>query len=213
MFDTYLFDLDGTLTDSGEGIMNAVRYSLAQSGDRDPGEEVLRRFIGPPLWESFERFLGFSEEKAQRAVELYRVYYKDRGLFENRVYDGIEDMLKGLKNAGKQLAVATCKPEPFSVRILEHFGLSRYFDNITGSLLDGTRREKREVIAEAVRRCGADPEKALMVGDRKHDIIGARENGIGCIGVLWGYGSREEFLEYGASGIISDPGELLNGVR
>ncbi len=209
-YSTYLFDLDGTLTDSGEGIINAVKYSLRQSGDEIPPREVLLKFIGPPLWESFERFIGFTKEKAERAVELYREYYREKGLFENSVYDGIPQLLEALKNEGAQLAVATSKPEVFSVRILEHFGIAKYFYSITGSLLDGTRKEKDEVIAAALERCGVtDRSQAVMVGDRLHDILGAKKHGLDCIAVLYGYGSREEFEKYRADYIVGEPMDII----
>lgn len=208
-YDIILFDLDGTLTDSGEGIINSVKYALRTNGDDIPDESVLLKFIGPPLWESFETFCGFSHEKACGLVELYREYYREKGLFENAVYDGVEKMLSELKAQGKRLAVATSKPEVFSVRILEHFGLAEYFENITGATLDGTRIEKADVIACALECCGADKDsRVLMVGDRKHDILGAHKNNIPCAAVLYGYGTREEFEEYGADYIVKEPSEI-----
>lgn len=213
-YKTYLFDLDGTLTDSGEGIINAVKYSLKRSGDPVPPQTELLKFIGPPLWESFETVCGFSKQKAEQAVSLYREYYRETGLFENSVYSGVPQLLKDLRAAGKQLAVATSKPETFSVRILEHFGLAQYFDNITGSELDGTRVNKAEVIACALDRCSKshpiDISRTVMIGDRKHDILGAKANGIDCIAVLYGYGSKQEFEEYNASYIVSTPADILN---
>lgn len=210
-YSTYLFDLDGTLTDSGPGIINAVKYSLKKSGDEIPPQSVLLKFIGPPLWESFESLCGFSKEKAETAVKYYREYYRETGLFENTVYDGIPELLKRLKDSGKQLAVATSKPEPFSIRILEHFGLADYFDSITGSNLDGTRKEKSEVVACALERCGVtDKSSAVMIGDRKHDIIGAHSNGLDCIYVLYGYGNSDEAKEHNAKYIVNSPAEIAD---
>ncbi|MDO4944193.1 MAG: HAD family hydrolase [Ruminococcus sp.] len=210
-YNTYLFDLDGTLTDSGLGIINGVKYSLEKSGDEIPPQNTLLKFIGPPLWESFESFLGFSKEKAETAVKYYREYYRETGLFENAVYEGIPELLKKLKNSGKQLAVATSKPEPFSVRILEHFGLAEYFGSITGSDLDGTRIEKSEVVACALERCGVtDKSSAVMVGDRKHDIIGAHANGLECMYVMYGYGNIDEAREHNAEYIVNSPMEIAD---
>lgn len=211
MFDTYLFDLDGTLTDSHEGIINAIKYALGKMGEKIPPQETLLKFIGPPLPESYRTFLGFNEEKTLEGVRLYREYYSERGLFENRVYEGIPELLKSLKSAGKQLAVATSKPEPFTHRILEHFDLAKYFDIVTGSLPDGTRGTKGEVVACALESCGiADLSRAVMIGDRKHDIIGAKNNGIACIAVLYGFGGREEFESFGADFIVGEPMEILD---
>ena len=210
MIETYLFDLDGTLTDSGKGIMNAAKYALEKMDVRIPSEDVLRKFIGPPLWESFEKFIGLSKEDADKAVKLYREYYSETCLFENDVYDGIPELLEKLKADGKQLAVATSKPEVFTERILAHFGLDKYFDSVTGSLLDGTRKNKDEVIACALQRCGSpDVSKVIMVGDRMHDIDGAKKLGIGCIAVMFGYGSREEFESHGAVFIADTPDDIL----
>ena len=210
MIETYLFDLDGTLTDSGRGIMNAVKYALEKMNVDIPDESVLRKFVGPPLWESFERFIGLSKERADEAVRLYREYYSETGLLENDVYDGIPRVLEKLKAEGKQLAVATSKPEVFTERILAHFGLDKYFDSVTGSLLDGTRKNKDEVIACALERCGSpDVSKVIMVGDRMHDIDGAKKLGIGCIAVMFGYGSREEFESHGAAFIADTPDDIL----
>lgn len=216
-YKTYLFDLDGTLTDSGRGIINAVRYSLKRFGDEIPEEETLLKFIGPPLWESFETFLGFSREKAENAVKLYREYYNETGLFENSVYSGIPELLEALRSDGAKLAVATSKPEVFSLKILERFDLLKYFDSVTGSELDGTRTEKSDVIACALEKFtarGKSPEEiksgAVMVGDRKHDIIGARKNGLPCIAVLYGYGDETEFREYGADYIVKTPQDITD---
>jgi len=216
-YKTYLFDLDGTLTDSGRGIINAVRYSLKRSDDEIPEEETLLKFIGPPLWESFETFLGFSREKAENAVKLYREYYNETGLFENSVYSGIPELLETLRSDGAKLAVATSKPEVFSLKILERFDLLKYFDSVTGSELDGTRTEKSDVIACALEKFTARGKSleeiksgAVMVGDRKHDIIGARKNGLPCIAVLYGYGDETEFREYGADYIVKTPQDITD---
>lgn len=208
-----LFDLDGTLTDSAPGIIHSAMYALKAFGI-DANPEDLRKFIGPPLSESFMEFYGFSSEKAELAVKKYREYFSDRGIFENKPYPQIEKTLISLKTAGKRLLVATSKPEPFAKRILDHFSLSTYFEGITGSELDGTRGSKAEVIACALERAGvSDKQTAVMIGDRKHDILGAQKNNLSSIGVLYGYGSREELEQAGATRIVSSHAELLEILR
>ena len=199
MYGTVLFDLDGTLTDPGIGITNSVRYALERYGIAVADRRELYCFIGPPLRESFEKYYGFSEKQAREAVACYREYFAQTGLLENKVYDGIESLLQQLRAAGKTLLVATSKPEVFARRILEHFGLDGYFDFIAGATLDETRVRKADVIAYALDSCGVtDLAQAVMVGDREQDVLGARAMGIDCIGVLFGYGSREELEQAGA---------------
>ena len=208
-----LFDLDGTLTDSGPGIINSVRYALRHYGIADRTDTELRRFVGPPLIESFMRFCGFSEEKASEAVSVYREYFSDNGLFENAVYNGIPECLQTLKDAGLKLAVATSKPEVFCRRILEHFDLEKYFDVIKGIPLDDEHMTKAQVIAEALEDLNVgDKSEAIMVGDRDYDIIGARENGIECVGVLYGYGPKEELESAGAIYICATPEDLAEAL-
>ncbi len=200
MYDVILFDLDGTLTDTGLGVTNAAAYALEQYGITVLDRTELERFVGPPLHESFMRFYGFSEEQAFEAVEVYREYYRDKGLFENTIYNGMEAVLKQLSEAGKTLLVATSKPEVFARRILEKLGIADYFTYIAGANLDGTRTKKAEVIAYALREGGIeDGTKAVMVGDREYDIFGAKEFGMDSIGVLFGYGSRGELEAAGAT--------------
>ncbi|MCI8489429.1 MAG: HAD family hydrolase [Lachnospiraceae bacterium] len=200
MYDVILFDLDGTLTDTGLGVTNAAAYALEQYGITVLDRTELERFVGPPLHESFMRFYGFSEEQAFEAVEVYREYYRDKGLFENTIYNGMEAVLKQLSEAGKTLLVATSKPEVFARRILEKLGIADYFTYIAGANLDGTRTKKAEVIAYVLREGGIeDGTKAVMVGDREYDIFGAREFGMDSIGVLFGYGSRGELEAAGAT--------------
>ncbi len=194
-----LFDLDGTLTDPGEGITRAVRYALEKCGCRAPEKEALYSFIGPPLMESFERFCGFTGPQAQTAVNYYREYYKDQGIFENVPYPGVAELLRLLQSRGKNLLVATSKPEVFAIRILDHFGLSGHFSFVAGSNLDGSRVKKAEVIEHALALGGiADRKSTLMIGDREHDILGAKTAEIDVLGVLYGYGSREELIRAGA---------------
>lgn len=204
-YGTILFDLDGTLTDSAEGILNCVKYALDKM-DRPLPNGDLGKFIGPPLYYSFSTFCGMNDKDTLEAVRLYRERYKDIGLFENRVYDGVPKMLERLKNAGKKLAVATSKPDVFAVRILERFGLLEYFDFVGGASIDGVRNNKDEVIVHTLGNLGIrDKKDLLMVGDRKHDIEGAHKLGIKCMAVLYGYGSKEEFTEHGADYIAQTP--------
>ena len=193
------FDLDGTLTDPGLGITNAVRYALERWGIRVDDRRALYPFIGPPLVDSFMRFYGFSAADARAAVDVYREYFAEKGIFENEVYPGIPELLSRLKKAGLKLVMATSKPEPFALRIAEHFGLAKYFDCVAGAAMDETRTQKWEVVEYALSRCGVtDRAAVLMVGDREHDVLGAARCGIRTLGVLYGYGSREELESAGA---------------
>ncbi|MBQ3553692.1 MAG: HAD family hydrolase [Clostridia bacterium] len=202
-------DLDGTLTDSGPGILNCVRYALSKFDITDAPEEVLRCFIGPPLTDAFSEYFGFSEEDAKTAVLYYRERYTDIGLFENTVYDGIPEMLSRLREAGKTLILATAKPEPFAKRILEHFGLDSYFDLMVGATFDGTRHNKIDVLRHALSGVkDASIKESVMVGDRSHDCLGAAHFGMDCIGVLYGYGSREELTEAGAKHLAKTPEDV-----
>lgn len=209
MYEWIFFDLDGTLTDPKEGITNSVAYALTKEGIEPPARQELYRWIGPPLVESFMKFYGFSEERAHRAVEEYREYFCDRGIFENRVYDGIPALLTALREKGKKLVLATSKPEPFAIRILEHFDLDRYFSFVAGALMDETRTAKGDVIAYGLKSCGiSDPKRVLMVGDRLHDINGAKKCGLDSLGVLFGYGSREELTKAGATYLAESVQEI-----
>lgn len=209
MKNIFLFDLDGTLTDPGMGITNSVAYALAQYGIQVEDRTVLYPFIGPPLRESFMKFYGFSEEKAEEAVWKYREYFSDKGLFENEVYPGIKEMLGGLKNAGARLFVATSKPTGYSKQILDHFELSEYFEDIQGSTMDGSREKKADVIAYLLNvNHIQEKEEVIMIGDRRQDTDGAKENGLDSCGVLYGYGSRDELEEAQADYIAENVEEL-----
>ena len=200
MYDTILFDLDGTLTDPGLGITNSVMHALKKWGIEVEDRTSLYRFIGPPLQDSFMQYYGFSKEDAEQSVAYYREYFREKGLFENEVYPGAEAMLADLKAAGKKLAVATSKPEEFAIRILRHFHLDGYFDIIAGATMDSSRSKKADVIAYCLEQLGEkDLSGVVMVGDREHDIIGAKTVGVDSIGVLVGYGSREELEQAGAT--------------
>jgi len=204
-----LFDLDGTLTDPKVGITKSVAYALKSFGIVVEDTDSLCKFIGPPLRVSFREYYGFSEDDCNKAVEKYREYFRETGIFENRVYPGIEDLLKNLKQSGKRLFVATSKPTVFAVKILEHFDLIRYFDDVAGSELDGSRDSKGDVIRFALQKNGlTDLTNMVMVGDREHDVIGAKENNIDVIGVLYGYGSRTELEKAGADYIAETVEDL-----
>lgn len=208
-YKTILFDLDGTLTDPAEGITNSVCYALNKYGIQVENKQSLYKFIGPPLQESFQVFYGFSVEKSMEAVDYYREYFKEKGIFQNMVYSGIPQLLSSLKTAGKCLLVASSKPEVFVRQILEHFSLSEYFTFIAGSELGGTRVKKAEVISYALKSAGIeDIDSALMVGDREHDVLGAAKLGMDCIGVLFGYGDRQELESAGAKFLAADVAEL-----
>ncbi len=198
-FKYIFFDLDGTLTESHTGIINSICYSLDKLGVTGYDRSELYKFIGPPLTDCYKSVFGFSEEKSLKALYLYREYYTETGMFQNKVYDGIPQLLNSLKNNGKQLFVATSKPEEMAKEILEYFELSKYFTEIYGSTLDETRTDKASVIGYALQEAGiAERDKTAMVGDRKFDVTGAAKNGIKCIGVLYGYGTRKELCAAGA---------------
>lgn len=210
MYDTILFDLDGTLTDSGLGITNAARYALREMGCPVPEDSVLRKFIGPPLYDSFQRFCAMDEETAMEAVRLFRVYYNDKGILENRVYDGVKRMLERLSHGGKRLVLATSKPETAAVRVMEYFGLNKFVPEIAGATPDPSRSTKGQVIAYCLKQFGIDPASTVMVGDREHDVLGARENGLPCIGITYGYGERVELETAGAAQVFDTPAELAD---
>lgn len=204
-----LFDLDGTLTDSAPGITASVKYALEKSGEPVPDYPVLCKFIGPPLLYGFMNFCGMSEERAEKAVGYYREYYGVKGIFESELYPGVKELLAKLCAAGKKIILATSKPEVFAVKILEHFCISDYFYFTAGATLDKTRTEKADVIAYALKSAGVtDRRKAVMVGDRFHDIDGAKANGIRSAGVLYGFGNRTELENAGADFIAGDTNKL-----
>lgn len=209
MFKYIFFDLDGTLTDPAQGITNSFIHALKYFGIEIPSYETLCSFIGPPLVDTFKTQFGFDEEKAQLGVKKYREYFADKGLFENSVYPGIENLLKELISNGKHLIVATSKPEEYSIRILEKFGLSKYFEHICGSNMDETRSKKDEVIKYALEKAGiSDCSSVLMIGDRMHDIIGAHTHNIKACAVMFGYGNLEEFKANHADYIANNIEEL-----
>lgn len=217
-----LFDLDGTVTDSNLGITRCVQYALLDQGIYEQDMSVLEEYIGPALDDSFKKYHGLNDEQAAKAVAKYRERYRDTGIFENEVYDGIVPCLETLKAAGKIICLSTCKPEPFAVRILEHFKLDKYFDVVTGSDLEGTRKQKHQVIEETFRRLSANVLKqeltekllneikadSVMIGDRNQDVNGAHQVGIECIGVRYGYAKPDELEDAGVDYIVGTIPEL-----
>lgn len=205
-FQYLLFDLDGTLTDPKIGITTCAQYALRHFGIEEPDLDKLEPFIGPPLLDSFREFYGFDEEQGKEAIKVYRERFSSVGLFENEIYPGIEEMLAHLKQAGKKLAVASSKATVYIVRILEHFGIEKYFDVVVGSELDGTRTKKEEVIEEALRQlCRGEKienDRIVMIGDRKFDMEGAKKFGLISVGVSFGYAVPGELEQAGADYLV-----------
>ena len=206
-YKTILFDLDGTLTDSGEGIINCASLALQHFGIEVPDRKTMRSFVGPPLHEMFIKF-GVPADEADTAVAVYRSRYHTVGKFENFPYPGITAMLDTLNRNGHQLLVATSKPEALSIEIMDKFDLSKYFIKICGATLDRSRITKSDVIAYLLENYKSDGEM-VMVGDTAFDVTGAAAHGIPTIGVSWGYGSKEEMLQAGAVAIAHSVQELL----
>ena len=202
-----LFDLDGTLTDSGEGIMKCAKLGLEHFGIEVPDINALRVFVGPPLRESFVKF-GVPEDKAEEAIAIYRSRYIPIGKYENHPYPGIPELLEKLRAQGHDLYVATSKPEEMSVDILKKFGLDPYFTRICGASMDASRSNKEDVIAYLLQQCDPDGE-VIMVGDTKYDVLGAKFHGIPCIGVAWGYGEVTDMEESGAVTIVYTMDDLF----
>lgn len=203
-YTTVLFDLDGTLTDPGLGITNSILYAMQQEKMPLPPRQELYQFIGPPLLEAFQSVFGVSEPQALRMLTNFRIYFEKQGIYENTKYEGIDAMLQRLRDAGCRLAVATSKPEHFAAMVLDHFGLTQYFELIAGANLDETRSAKHAVIAYALDRLG-EPDRAttIMVGDRSHDIVGGKRNDLATLGVLYGFGNQAEMEGAGADMIAS----------
>lgn len=205
-----LFDLDGTLTDPGIGITDSVMYALKKFDIDVKDRSELYPFIGPPLDYSFKTYFGFTEEQAVLAIKYYREFFSTKGLYENEVYEGIPGMLEELKKRGVTIALATSKPYEFSVEILRHFGLSGYFDHVGAATMDGRISKKEDVISNLLGQLNyEDKASVLMVGDRYHDIEGAKANGLHSAGVLWGYGTEEELKKAGAEYLFARPEDIL----
>ena len=209
MYKIVFFDLDGTLTDSGTGIMNSVAYALKKFGIEEWDETKLRKFVGPPLIGSFRKYYGFSEADARQAVQAYREYCAEKGIGQNEVYPGIEAFLQQVRSSGRRLVIATAKPEKFARMVLDNFGLTQYFDLLVGASMDETRTKKAEVIAYALKKIETQNlAEIVMVGDREDDILWAIANGLDSIGVLYGYGDQEELQEAGATYLAEKVGDI-----
>ena len=208
----YFFDLDGTLTDSADGIINSVLYSLKTFGIEETDREALRSFVGPPLKDSFMERYGFSPKQAEEALLRFRERFASIGIFENSPYEGIRELLSHLHLRGDRVILATSKPEEFAKRILDHFDLTPYFDHICGANMDESHRvEKEDVLQYALEESGADPGASFMIGDRKYDVEAGRKFGFSTVGVLYGYGSREE-LEAAGADMLCETVEQLKEV-
>lgn len=214
MYEYVFFDLDGTLTDSGEGIINAAIYALEKYNIEVNDRSELRKFIGPPLQDSFSTDYGFQEDEIEDVIKIFREYYSEKGIFENTIYENIQAMLFELKNRGKKLVVATSKPEVFTKKVLDHFNISSYFDYVSGATLNNEKIKKVDIIRDAICKLGiTDKSKVIMVGDRKLDVLGAKENGIDSIGVLWGYGDLLELEKVGPTYIAEKVLDLLEIIK
>jgi phosphoglycolate phosphatase len=206
--DNILFDLDGTLTDPKEGIINSILYALVKMGIKEDKIAELDTFIGPPLRESFMIRYNLSESLADKAITFYREYFAAKGILENVIYPGITDLLHELFNQKYQLFVATSKPTFFAEKIIRHFNLDKYFIEVAGSNLDNTRTDKSEIIAYLLSAHGLQAANSIMIGDRKHDITGAKSNGMKSVGVTYGYGSPEELSLHEPDFIVNNCKEL-----
>ena len=205
------FDLDGTLTEPGIGITNSVMHALKYYNIEVVSRESLYPFIGPPLVDSFMKYFGFSREQGIEAVDHYREYYRDKGVFEASVYDGIPELLDALKKAGKTLIVASSKPEEFVIQVLQKFDLYKYFDCVAGATMDTGRVKKDDVIAYAMEKFSVtDPTDAVMIGDREFDVFGGKKFGMKTVGVTFGYGTLEELKNAGADVTVNSPKELFS---
>lgn len=205
---TILFDLDGTIVDSGYGITKCAQYALSFFGIEEPELSNLRFFVGPPLMDSFMEHYGFSEEKAKIGVQKYRERYHKVGIFECELYPDVEEMLKTLKESGHTIALASSKPESSCETILKHFGIFEYFDEVVGAEMNGPRNAKKDVLLEALRRLDKKAEECVLIGDTKFDALGAKAVGMECVGVSYGYGTKEELMDAGAKVVLVDVKEV-----
>jgi len=214
MYKYILFDLDGTLTNPEIGITNCVKYALEKFNIKVEDRKELHPFIGPPLTYSFETYYGFSKEDSELAVKYYRERFSVKGLYENEVYNGVDNLLQQLKESGKILVLATSKPEEYAIKILEYFDLYKYFDFVAGATMNGSRGEKADVIRYAIEISGIENKsEAIMVGDRNYDILGAKENGLDSIGVLFGFGDYEELSKAGANCIAETVEDIIKYIE
>lgn len=207
-------DLDGTITDSGKGITNSAAYALKHFGIEINDTSSLNFFVGPPLLYSFTKICGLTHDDGIKAIKYYRNYYREKGMFECNVYDGIPELLKYIHGSGKTLILCTSKPEFYAKQILDHFGLGIYFTGIAGATMDEKRSEKNEIIDHIFNEMGVyDKDRSVLIGDTKYDIVGANETGIDSIGVTYGYGTREELLGEHATYIYDSPSSILHDFK
>lgn len=212
MFKYILFDFDGTVVDTGEGILKSLQYSFEAMGDSVPKKSDLKKFIGPPVYYSFTHYYGISEDKVEQYIKKYRERYKLKGIYECELYNNMSSLLAALKNMGYLLGVASSKPEHLIFDVADHLGVTKYFDAVVGVKTDNSNHaSKMGIILEAMEKLGAkDKEQVLMVGDRHYDITGAKQAGVQVCACLWGYGNKEEFEKYNADYIVSDPMEIID---
>lgn len=211
-YDYVIFDFDGTVADTGEGILKSLQYSFEQMGREVPDMSDLKRFIGPPVYYSYTHFYGVSEEEVEEYIRKYRERYKEKGIYECRIYDGMKELLQELKSRGVKVGIASSKPEHLIYSVADFLDITSMFDVIVGVKSDNSRHStKKDIILEAMEMLGAaDKEKVLMVGDRCFDIDGAAEAGVKSCGAIWGYGNKEEFLKHKADMIAEEPLDVVN---
>lgn len=203
-----LFDWDGTVADTRPGIFNSVRYAIGQYGIADKPDDELRYFIGPPLYDGFEHVFGVSPELANELTDTYRVYYRDKGIFECNIYDGVGDLLRKLHDAGVKTAVVSSKPKEFLDRLVEHFGLADHLDAVVGPAMDNHNSNKTVLVNQALKELMLLPSTVAMIGDRHFDMEGAKAAGVNAVGVLYGYGTEEELCKAGADAICDQVADL-----
>jgi len=203
-----LFDWDGTVADTRPGIFNSVRYAIGQYGIADKPDDELRYFIGPPLYDGFEHVFGVSPELANELTDTYRVYYRDKGIFECNVYEGVGDLLRELHDAGVKTAVVSSKPKEFLDRLVEHFGLAEHLDAVVGPAMDNHNSNKTVLVNQALKELMLLPSTVTMIGDRHFDMEGAKAAGVNAVGVLYGYGTEKELCKAGADAICDQVADL-----
>ena len=209
-YNTVAFDLDGTLTNPDRGLLSAFEYAFKKLGVKYESRSSLKRYIGPPLYDEWQRDFGWTFDEASYAIDIFREYYNVYGWWDNEVYPDVEMMLSALRSQGKKLVVATSKPEETAKRVLRFFGLDKYFDYIAGASMNGSADLKWQILTRALDAVGADKSTSILVGDRKYDAEGAKICGIDSLGVLWGHGSRDELARAGFEYVAQAPADVLN---
>ena len=212
-YDTVAFDLDGTLTNPERGLLSAFEYAFRKLGVKYESRDSLKKYIGPPLYDEWQKDFGWTFDEASAAIEVFREYYNIYGWWDNEVYPGIRELLSELKNRGKKLVVATSKPEETAKKVLRLFGLDEYFDYIAGASTNGTADLKWQILTRALETVGAEKNSSILVGDRKYDAEGAKICGIDSLGVLWGHGSHEELTAAGFTHVVSLPENAMDFLK